>query len=86
MQMSKSIDTFSNTAKFVHSMKKVRKEVIEEEPCIIVDIDDSDDTDHAKDVSDASFLNPSQNDNPSSANNFKCEMCDLSSETKICIN
>ena len=68
---------------FVNNVTKVCRELIEDEPCIIVDIDDPDDMEHANDVSNATFISPSQNDNPSSANNFKCEMCDIYSATSV---
>ena len=68
--------------KFVNNVKEVR----EEEMCTIVDIDDPDDMEHDEDVSNKTFLNPSQDDNLSSANNFKCDMCDFSSTTQSCTN
>jgi hypothetical protein len=65
----------------------VMEEAIEiEEECKIVDIDDPDDMEHVNDVSNATFINPSQDDKLLSANNFKCEMCDFFSPTKSSIN
>ena len=41
---------------------------------------------HENNVYNATFVNLSQNDKLSNANNFKCEMFDFSSLTKTCIN
>ena len=72
----------------VNSVPEVSEEAImtEEEPFKIVDIDDPDDMEHENDVSNPTFLNPSQNDKLPSAENFKCKLCNFSSTRKTCKN
>ena len=46
-------------------------------------VDDPDDMEHDNDVSNTTFLNPSQDDKLPSANNIKCEMCNFSYSIKM---
>ena len=58
----------------------------EDESSKIIDIDDLEDMEHQNDVSNTTFLNPSQHDKPVGAKLFKCEICDFTSSSKISIN
>ena len=45
-------------------------------------IDVQDDTEHDNDLSNTTFLNPSQTDKPAGEKMFKCEICDFATSSK----
>jgi hypothetical protein len=67
-------------------IKKKTTKLPEDESSKIIDIDDLEDMEHQNDVSNTTFLNPAQHDKPFGAKLFKCEICDLTSSSKISIN
>ena len=79
------IDDFEENNESVTEL--IEEAIVPEDECSkIIDIDDLEDMEHQNDVSNATFLNPSQDDNPFGAKLFKCETCDFTSSSKISIN
>ena len=70
------------------SVTEVIEEAIvpEDEATKIIDIDDLEDMEYQNDLPNTTFHNPSQEDKPVGAKQFKCKMCDFTSSSKIIIN
>ena len=79
-------DVVNSVTEVMEESIVMEEAIVIEEESRIVDIDDPDDTEHDDDVSNATFLNPSQDDKLPSAKNFKCEMCNFFSSTRPGIN
>ena len=79
-------DDVDNIVSNVIEVIEGEKNGTEDVPCEnenIIDVQD--DIEHEDDTSNATFMNPSQIDKLLSDNMFKCEICDFTSSSKICI-